>query len=576
MRRAVLIFVCCLTVLFTGLILYGHTEAASGRGKAVSGNLLPNELKNLSIKDDFIPYTGKEAGEIRTIVGHVVVARENMRQAYFAAAGDKLYEKDVVFTLKKSRCRFKLHNEDTVTLGENARVGITAFADDRKTKEKRSAFDMARGKAMFFTLRLFKHKGASMTVSTPTAVAGVRGTKFGVEVIELAGTPSAALPVLVADASNAGFRHLAQATPPPPLETNVYTFEGVVDVTSVMTGETKTLQQGQGMSAVAGGLGNAFQTPSSTSQQFEDDTNVGTPAVIGLGTEGGATGENPPNTGVGDTSGLSQNLNTPQATGRPTRHEGYFVGMLTRATSVGYATTYMSETLQNFDSSEAKAFVSDSTTQHVRIDGTGGSDKKVVEVVYNTYTASGLPQPMQRTELGYNAYMEWGSWTQPNTMNIGGTNYIFDNKGYYVWGDVTADAQMAALRANDLSATYSGIAHGTVWSGTGGIDQSGTFSMNVNFSPSTDNISSFQVWVGSVGNTTGMSGGTGTITGSSFSVTSTNVYVNGSAGSSGSANGAFYGPNAEQAGGVWNVNGSGGYANGMFQGTKGPPLGGPY
>ncbi|MCX5855213.1 MAG: hypothetical protein NTZ24_11725, partial [Deltaproteobacteria bacterium] len=143
MRRAILVFVCCLTVIFTGLILYGHSEAASGRGKSVSGNLLPKALKDLNIKDDFIPYAGKEAGVIKTVVGHVVVTRENMRQAYYAVEGDQLYEKDVLFTLKESRCRFKLHNEDTVTMGENARVGITAFADDRKTQEKRSAFDMA-------------------------------------------------------------------------------------------------------------------------------------------------------------------------------------------------------------------------------------------------------------------------------------------------------------------------------------------------------------------------------------------------------------------------------------------------
>jgi hypothetical protein len=313
MRRAVLVFVCCLTVLFTGLILYGHAEAASGRGKSVSGSLLPKELKDLDIKDDFIPSAGKEAGVIRTVIGHVVVTRENMRQAFYGVEGDRLYEKDVVFTLKKSRCRFKLHNEDTVDLGEDARIGITASADDRKTREKHSAFDVAKGKAMFFTIRLFRHKEASMTVSTPTAVAGVRGTKFGVEVIELGGAPSASLPVLVADASDTGFRYLAQATAPPPFETNVYTYEGVVDVTSRMTGQTSKLGAGQGINAGAGGLGNLFPMTPDISRKFKADTEGSAP-----GDDKGATG------GTGGVVGTAPGMWTPSIidTGKITQDQG--------------------------------------------------------------------------------------------------------------------------------------------------------------------------------------------------------------------------------------------------------------
>jgi hypothetical protein len=337
MRRAVLVFVCCLTVLFTGLILHGHSEAASGRGKSVSSNLLPMELKNLNIKDDFIPYAGKEAGVIKTLIGHLVVTREDMRQAYFAAAGDKLYEKDVLFTLKKSQCRFKLHNEDTVSLGENAKIGITASSYDRKTQIKRSAFDMAKGKAMFFTLRLFKHKGTSMTVSTPTAVAGVRGTKFGVDVIELGGTPSASLPVLVAGVSDTGFRHLAQASAPPLFETNIYTYEGVVDVTSRMTGQTSKLGAGQGINAGGGGLGNLFPMTPDIYRKFQADTEGSPPGDDkgATGGPGGIVGTDPgmrtPN--IIDTSKITQDQGTkdlkPPPTPIPIPHQpGYPPGGL--------------------------------------------------------------------------------------------------------------------------------------------------------------------------------------------------------------------------------------------------------
>jgi hypothetical protein len=244
------------------------------RGKVAPKDVLPAELRTLDVKDYYIGAAAPDVGVVQTVIGYVVVARGGLKQAYFAAAGDRLYEKDVVFTLKKSRCRFKLNNEDVATMGENTKVGITSFAYNRKKLEKRSAFDMAKGKAMFYTLRLFRYKDASMSVSTPTAVAGVRGTKFGVEVIELDGTPTTSLSVLVADLSDMGFRHLAQSVTPPFTQTNVYTFEGSVAVTSITSGQITTLGAGQGVNAGAGGLGSPFVTPLSISQGFQADTQV--------------------------------------------------------------------------------------------------------------------------------------------------------------------------------------------------------------------------------------------------------------------------------------------------------------
>jgi hypothetical protein len=66
-----------------------------------------------------------------------------------------------------------------------------------------------------------------------------------------------------------------------------------------------------------------------------------------------------------------------------------------------------------------------------------------------------------------------------------------------------------------------------------------------------------------------MSGGTGSFSGSNFNVSSGTACVNNNCISNvGAAAGAFYGPNAEHAGGVWKVNGVSGYANGVFQGSK--------
>jgi hypothetical protein len=608
MRRAIFVLLCGLAVMLTGLTLYDPAEAASGRGKSVSINLLPGELKHLDIRDEFIPSSGKEAGIIQTIIGHMIVAREDLRTAYYAAPGDKLFERDVLFTLKGSKSRFKLIGEDVVTMGENTRMGIKSFQENTQKSAKSSVFTMDKGKAMFYALRLFKHQSNSMVVESPTAVCGVRGTKWGVEVVELAGKETASRPIQVADTSDLGFRLLAQANPPTPpqFQTTILCFSG-----TVFTGSTAppppgappppvvTLSQGQ-MTTV--GTGAPPAPPSITPPALANSFIAGT-FVPPPGEPSGTPPPPPPPPPDSlqpppppppppDTSGMTQNqatlLQQSQVTEtRPTTHYGYFVGMLTKSSDGDYyADTFMSsETPRDFKSSDARAEVEDYPEIFVRVDGTGGSNKQVAQLrLAGDVDAGNLPQPMQRTELGYNAYMEWGSWTQPSAMtNILEEAFKFDNKGYYVWGDVTTDAQMNALRASEMAANYSGIAHGTVWSGTGGTDyRDGTFSMDVYLRPIDSSISNFQVWVGGNANKTGFDGGSGSITGSSFAVSASGTGCVGgtcSTYSSGAANGAFYGPNAEYAGGVWKVNVSSEgpvNANGMFQGTKGtslPPMG---
>ena len=604
MRRSILVVVCILAVFLIGLMTYGKSEAASGRGKAAPGNMLPKELMTLDIKDEFVPHAGKEAGVIQTVSGHLVVAHENMRQAYFAAAGDSLYEKDVVFTLKQSRCRFKMHHEDVVTMGENTRVGITSFTDNRETQEKRSSFDMAKGKAMFYTLRLFKHKGAAMEVSTPTAVVGVRGTKFGMEVIELDGTKTASLPVLVADLSDAGFRHLAQATQPS-VRTNVHTFEGSVAVTSTTTGQTTTLGAGQSLNVGATGLGNTFATPPSVSQQFQSDTNAGPPAGGGAG--GGTPGSGTAPAGGGDTgttgstgatttttppdtSAITSLLTTKQAEDTakdpvtdPGTHAsgskvGYFAGMLTNKSASKPEELFISTTRQDFSSTSVWARgIKATSTDYIR--GSAGTGAWVTPYAKWAVFDSGSKNsgdlknnnPVSTMTIGINSYLEWGYWTMSDSVTAGGSSYAVDNRGYWIMGQNTTDAQMAALKASSASANYSGNAYGTYWTSGGGTNMTGAFSATVNFN--TPSISGFIVDIagGSPNHGAAISGATGSFSGSSshfvINPTTGSWTIDGAPVVDRAANGSVYGSNGQAIGGAFLLGYPGKWVTGVFQGT---------
>lgn len=247
---------------------------------------------------------------------------------------------------------------------------------------------------------------------------------------------------------------------------------------------------------------------------------------------------------------------------RPTTHDGFFVGLATNTSMPQYQETYISDgQYMSFDIKAARAQsgldYATAGMSSLEYLSTGGEGQ---------YVMSGLPVSIQRTELGYNAYMEWGYWTQPNTMTDGTMAYLaFDNKGYYVWGDKTASLP------SSFSGTFSGPARGTIYATGGGQDLTGNFSMNVTWNGSTGSISNFSALVGTAGaNLTGISGASGTFNSTGvYTLTNGTWWVNNQSGTSATAVGSFYGPDAKLTGGVWKVEKAGtAHANGLFVGSR--------
>lgn len=259
----------------------GAGLATQNRGHGAPAEALPRELKSISVKDYFLTGTTNEAGVIQMIMGHVVVARGDLRQAYFAASGDKLHEHDIVFTLETSKCRIKLLNNDIITLGEHTRITVKEVSGNRNTSEKKTNLYIARGKAMFYAIHLLSNKGATMTVESPTSVVSVLGTKFGMEIAAEGEKTIEILPLILADASGDwGSRLLlARTNPlPPSIITTVHAFDGAVTVASTVDGRRQILGAGQTVSASARGIEAPTPTPPQISRRFQSATNVSPPS----------------------------------------------------------------------------------------------------------------------------------------------------------------------------------------------------------------------------------------------------------------------------------------------------------
>ena len=217
-------------VLFVGLaFLLGDAFAQTGRGGGVPLDALPKELRDLSPSDSFVSSSRKRVGVIHALEGRVIVIHKLDKQAYFGAEGDPVFEKDSLNTLADSRCRIRMLDEDVITMAPETEFSVETFLDQREEGKRSSFFSMAKGKAMFYAMRLFRYKDTRFTLNTPTVTVGVRGTKFGAHVYRI-GDEKAARPVHVADSGQEIGLYLAQAQGAGRSFTDCHSEDGVLDV----------------------------------------------------------------------------------------------------------------------------------------------------------------------------------------------------------------------------------------------------------------------------------------------------------------------------------------------------------
>ncbi|MBU3948191.1 MAG: FecR family protein [Proteobacteria bacterium] len=570
-------------LLFTVLILPGwaclsfadnKTDTNIVRGKSVSESLLPDELKSIKVEDYFIKSNELPAGTIQKASGHVVVVHKDTNKAYYAINGDTVYQQDVFYTLKDSRCRIRFNTEDVIIMGENGKIIVEEVTEDNVSKSKKSVMSMLRGKAMFYVVRLFKYKSILASVKTPTAVMGVRGTKFGVEVRK-AGEK-------IADLSDESLIYLAE-NGSGNFETIIYGFDGTVDVTSVADGSTNSVGAGENLFIDNLGAGNVEPTDPNIANQFIQQTEGGGFILSGIpGSIEEVAGDNIIiNTDSSDSymDNVSQTLTglTIDESARPVNKFGYFTSMLTMVEqNNNYTGTYISTSMQNLDHHGAVATDIVYENGDMKLDASGGLiNAKLTDLQVNEDTISGN-YPVSFSELGHNVYLEWGYWTQTAPMNVNSYSYVVDNRGYYIVGDPTLANDMAILHNLGGWWSYTGGAEGTFWTNTGGDSMTGSFDAKVNFME--NDISEYNLSVTGGGHSASVTDASGVLTNESpnFSLSGGNSAIDGQQATF-SAYGSFYGPAAQGIGGAWSINpvSTGGHATGIFHGSNQGPTAAP-
>ena len=126
--------------------------------------------------------TAADIGQIKLVSGQVSVERQG--QALPARVGLRLEAADVVKTGSDGAVGITMRDNARLSAGPNSVLALESFDFDPTTSAGRFDARLSRGTLAVSSGRIAKQSPQAMTVRTPTAVLGVRGTEFVVAVDE--------------------------------------------------------------------------------------------------------------------------------------------------------------------------------------------------------------------------------------------------------------------------------------------------------------------------------------------------------------------------------------------------------
>jgi len=127
-----------------------------------------------------IPANAAEIGQIKVSKGQVSIEREG--RSVPAAVGVRLQTADVVRTGADGSVGITMDDDSLLSAGPNSVLSLDRYAFDPTTRQGRFDASLNRGTLAVISGRIAKQAPDSMTVRTPTAILGVRGTEFVVSV----------------------------------------------------------------------------------------------------------------------------------------------------------------------------------------------------------------------------------------------------------------------------------------------------------------------------------------------------------------------------------------------------------
>ena len=121
-------------------------------------------------------------GQVKNASGDAALLRDGQRLA--AKPGDPVQEKDVIETGKDGTIGVTLIDNTVISAGPNSQIALEEYSFNSSSFTGSMLADMRKGTATMVSGDIARGSPDAMKVRTPTAIMGVRGTYFAVQVAE--------------------------------------------------------------------------------------------------------------------------------------------------------------------------------------------------------------------------------------------------------------------------------------------------------------------------------------------------------------------------------------------------------
>ncbi len=123
---------------------------------------------------------GPRIGQIKTVSGEAMILRGTERLP--VKPGDPLYTKDIVQTGEHGSIGISFIDNSVFSTGPDSQIGLDEFRFDSAAGGEMLA-SMPRGTLSVVSGEITRKSPGALKIKTPTAILGVRGTTFAVQVV---------------------------------------------------------------------------------------------------------------------------------------------------------------------------------------------------------------------------------------------------------------------------------------------------------------------------------------------------------------------------------------------------------
>ena len=117
-----------------------------------------------------------DIGQVKIAKGQVTIERQGVTTP--ATVGARLQVADTVRTGADGSVGITMDDDSLLSAGPNSALSLDRYAFDSTTNQGRLDTSLNKGTLSVISGRIAKQSPDAMTVRTPTAILGVRGTEF--------------------------------------------------------------------------------------------------------------------------------------------------------------------------------------------------------------------------------------------------------------------------------------------------------------------------------------------------------------------------------------------------------------